>query len=370
MRTEYMHKMCCNYFEPFRGIKRNPNLKKIALCALKILSYLTIAIPIAVAMARKILHTRVSKIYGIDIEKIKNKPASLFTGPLGGIYNREFLNALSAGQPMELTEYDFNARADADEWNQVRDNYNAFLNRMDNKTLVDIPIEKTIHLIWIGPKPVPNDVLQVRKSWEKHHSQADGWTVKLWGNQEVENIIAKKRGQYPSVGSAWDAADKWAEKADIARYCILEEEGGLYTDTDLPCYGKVDELHAYSDFYVGLEQNDHPDDLLYVCNALIGARKGHPIIADCLKNLKPRQRFEANWAIIGRTGPGLVTDQIYKHLREDIANQTHRTLVMPPAYFYPLPFGSREMAKNVPGYGEKQVLPYSKGLHLWNLSWG
>jgi len=53
-RLEYMHKMCCNYFRPFKGITKTPSLAKIALCALKILSYLTLVIPMAVAITRRL----------------------------------------------------------------------------------------------------------------------------------------------------------------------------------------------------------------------------------------------------------------------------------------------------------------------------
>lgn len=287
-------------------------------------------------------------------------------GPLGGCFNANYLQALNANQPLQLTQSDIDKKGDKNEWKQVEANYIYFIEKLQltSPSHFEYRIPKKVHLVWIGPNPASQDVLDVKKSWEDHHL---GWEVKLWGNNESEKIVQEVAQEFPIVKEVWAKAVRWAEKADIVRYCVLYKEGGVYADTDLPCYGKVDEFHS-SDFYAGLEQNDHGNAILYVGNALIGAKAKHPIIIGCLEDLKPRKEGEDNWAIIGRTGPGLLTDQVYKSLRKDSEQGTKETLVLPPAYFYPLHSTSKDKAKD-PAFIKECVLKWSKGLHLWNLSW-
>lgn len=311
----------------------------------------------------------------------RSLPNGVFTGPLGGIYNRNYLEAMNAGQPNKiLTEKDIEAKGDRDRWFQMEYNYNAFCNRLlaakaTNQHQYQIP-EKA-HLIWLGSQP-GKDVLEVKESWKKHHP---GWEVKLWNDADAEALIEEVSKEFPSIKTVWDAAIQnahknsvYAEKADILRLCILWKHGGVYVDADLPCFGKVDDLHCYSNFYIAMEQNDHA--VIYTGNALIGAQAGHSIIRRAIENLKPRKKDEDTKDLLGRTGPGLLTDQAYYFLEQDEKNGTTNTLVLPPSYFYPYHSGlnwiltsgkvhdefKRKIAKD-------SVTPWSKGLHLWNMSW-
>ena len=292
---------------------------------------------------------------------------NLFKAPLGGIFNSNYYEALNCNQDSVQTKESIQKKGDSKEWFQMEANYNAFFERLkkgENNEEHQYKIPKEVHCIWIGNKPPSEDTLKVKESWEKHHP---GWKVKLWQNDEAEALIKEMREIFPKVGETWDKAVKFAEKADVLRYCILWKFGGVYSDTDLPCYGKVDDIHCYSDFYASIEQNDHA--VIYVGNALIGSKAKHPIIEDCLNNLKPRKEGEDNWAIIGRTGPGLLTDAVYKGLNKDIKDKTNDTLIFPPSYFYSLPSGMSPHAGNNKNFAPATVRPWTKGLHLWNLSW-
>lgn len=308
----------------------------------------------------------------VSLENLKEEgklsQSHLFAGPLGGIYTDNFYEALNAGQPIQIHQYDIAKRSA--EWSQVRSNYEDFCCKLKaNKTSPNYTyiIPKQIHLVWVGPSKPTADVMKVKDSWAQHHPE---WQVNLWGNEEVEEIINEYGQMFPAVKEAWNKAEKWAEKADIARYCILHKVGGIYADSDLPCYGKVDDLHCYADFYVAMEQNDHGSNIIYTGNALIGSKPGHGVLEYCLQNMKPKAACEDAWAIIGRTGPGLLTDAVYKELRKDIRCKTHETLVLPPSYFYPLHSGLKEVARNNPDIVDNSLQPWSKGVHLWNLSWG
>ncbi|WP_195155533.1 glycosyltransferase [Candidatus Protochlamydia phocaeensis] len=306
---------------------------------------------------------------GAYFKKVDPKEATqsqLIAGPQGGLYNKNYFDVLNANQPVSLTQSMIDNKVDSAQWDQMRANYIDFCARLERPSENTEPkIPKVIHLVWLGAPP-NEEVFRVRDSWIKHHPEQAGWQVKLWTNEDVGAIIEQKRREFPAVGKAWDVATKWAEKADIARYCILHEHGGLYADSDLPCYGPVDDLHDQTEFYAGIEENCHSLGIMYVGNALIGAKPGRAVMQRCLENLRPHKANEHPWAIIWRTGPGLLTNCVKDGLREDKRRQTHHTLVLPPAYFYPFHSSLREKAGENP---ESHVLSYTKGLHLWNLSW-
>ena len=75
------------------------------------------------------------------------------------------------------------------------------------------------------------------------------------------------------------------------------------------------------------------------------------------------------WDVLNRTGPGIVTEQAYIGLDQDARDGTHDTLVLPPSYFYPLSTDFRLACMTNPNIAKAMVLPWTKGLHLWNSSW-
>ncbi len=298
--------------------------------------------------------------------KFSFKIENLFIGPHGGIYNSDFLQALNAHQPAQMTRADLDKKDHT--WRQLEKNYSAFIDQLKSEPAQDqaaYKIPKKIHQIWLGSAP-KEEVKRVQASFEKFHP---GWEVKLWRDQDAKPLIDKMRVKFPNVGEAWDKASKWAEKADILRYCIIYEEGGTYADTDLPCYGAIDEIHAFSEFCVGMERNIHGNDEIFTGNAWISAKAGHPILEGCLKGLKPFTGSKDFWDILYRTGPGLLKTEVYKGLAKDEAEGTQKTLIMPPSYFYPLHTDYRHQAKQDPKFPTTKVLPWTKGLHLWDSSW-
>ncbi len=299
--------------------------------------------------------------------KIVESPL-LFQGPFGGTFNRNFLQTLNASQPHQISRQDLDKKDRY--WKQFEKNYDAFIQKVETAPAIPQPqfqIPKDAHLIWMGSEP-NEDVLQVKESWEKFHPSSKGWKVNLWDDTAAKPLIAEMRLKFPTVGAAWDRAEKWAEKADILRLCIMWKYGGTYIDTDLPCYGSIDEIHAFSEFCVGMERNVHAGgSQIFTGNAWISARPQHPIIEACLKALKPRVDGEDVWSIIDRTGPGVLTREVYKALEKDEDEGTQKTLVMPPSYFYPFHTDMRHI-KN-PRLAQATVEPWTKGLHLWDTSW-
>ncbi len=93
-------------------------------------------------------------------------------------------------------------------------------------------IPKKLHFIWVG-----NDDLMPRdciRSWEERHAD---WEIRLWGNKELEEnqwINTEHIDQLRTL-------KKWAAVADLMRYEILYEHGGVYVDADSFCLRPLDD---------------------------------------------------------------------------------------------------------------------------------
>lgn len=290
----------------------------------------------------------------------------LVKGPYDGLYESHFIKALNDNQSVTMTPLRISLRYDRKIWENVEANYNSFMTKMTTASPSDLSqspkIPHKIHLIWLG-KPPTEEVNSVVRSWKEQHPD---WSVQLWRNEDSEALISDIRRQFPNVGEAWDKAGHFAEKADILRYSIIYKEGGLYVDTDLPSFGHVRELHQFSDFYACIEETKYPR---MICgNAALAARPDHPLVKRFLEEIKPREKNENKWTIIQRTGPELISRILRDSLSKTCIEDT--PLILPPGYFFPLPYtrpdSSGPLSKNkaIP-----YVLPYSKGLHLWNGSW-
>lgn len=84
-------------------------------------------------------------------------------------------------------------------------------------------IPPVIHQVWIGQGAVPPSA----KAWEKH-AKAHGYGHFLWREKDLEEAgihenkafrAMLERGDYPGA-------------VDIARYLLVEQEGGIYLDCD------------------------------------------------------------------------------------------------------------------------------------------
>jgi hypothetical protein len=222
-------------------------------------------------------------------------------------------------------------------------------------------IPPIIHFIWLGSK-VPEKIQNVIDTWKECHP---GWTLKIWTDNEITSFPWQNR-------EAFDAARNakcWAEAADIWRYEILYQEGGIYSDTDVVCFKSFNDLITHTGFFAGQETNTVYDKSpLYVCNAVIGSKKGCPVMKTCMDNLVSRSKVKPNEnpraTILNRTGPILLTNSVKKTLSDE-------TLILPCSYVYPLPYFTdlrhKKMTQQI--IRSQFVEPESLAVHLWDASW-
>ena len=106
-------------------------------------------------------------------------------------------------------------------------------------------IPKIIHYCWFGRGEMPKSVQTCIASW---HNYMPDWEYRLWNE---DNFDIASAPQY--VREAYEAK-KYAFVSDYVRLWALEQEGGVYLDTD------VEVLHSFEPLlndiaFIGLEES-------------------------------------------------------------------------------------------------------------------
>jgi mannosyltransferase OCH1-like enzyme len=221
--------------------------------------------------------------------------------------------------------------------------------RKSNRNAIpETQIPKQIHQIWLGSK-LPEKYKKMQKSIIDLHP---GWKYKLWQDKDIENFKLENQ-------KAYDQADNYGEKSDIARYEILRRLGGLYLDMDVECLKPFDFLHDTFDFYGALEPlSRNTPTCLSVANAVIGSRAQHPILKECVNQIKEPEIDTKSWKTIlktvVKTGPVLLTRACYKH-KESLKKSG---IILPSEFF--TPSKTSLLTKDA---------PFRFCIHHWHHSW-
>ena len=154
-------------------------------------------------------------------------------------------------------------------------------------------IPKIIHQIWVGG-PVPEKYDEWRQSWQDMHPD---WEYKLWTDADIPSLHIHNRAIY-------DKAPDFAAKADVLKYEILYQFGGMYVDIDFECLQSFDGLHHRYNFYSGISN----ERTFAIALGLLGAAPGHPILKHCIEAARPKLLQ------MGRMGPGYFTARFFEAL--------------------------------------------------------
>lgn len=144
-------------------------------------------------------------------------------------------------------------------------------------------IPKTLHFVWLGPKPLPIKSIENIKSWVHYHPD---WKIKLWFDRPrplpvatAEEIIVNPERDLPHLAPFYHKSNNWAEKSDLLRYEFLFREGGIYVDHDVKCFRSFEPLiHQYALFFgLDLPYVSPLSSSVHPTNCLIGMKKDHPV---------------------------------------------------------------------------------------------
>jgi mannosyltransferase OCH1-like enzyme len=135
-------------------------------------------------------------------------------------------------------------------------------------------IPRTIHQIWIGPDPLPEDHGPWIESWKRHHPS---WEHRLWTEEDLPEDPIR-----PEILERLRAP---VERADILRLEILYRHGGVYLDADLECLRPLDDVLGDEDF-VGVCHKPGR-----ITNTAIAAVPKHPLLKRALREVRPMKTY-------------------------------------------------------------------------------
>jgi hypothetical protein len=205
-------------------------------------------------------------------------------------------------------------------------------------------IPKTLHFIWLGPKPFAKNAAYKVRGWIDLHP---GWKIKFW--TDVGQTAPDDRMEVHSFDAfplqelrdCYYRSDNFGERSEILRYAILLNEGGVYIDHDVQCLQPIDPLQETHDFFCGLDPLG-PTVLSSSVNPsphLLAATPQHPIVKVA------RKWLITHWDSLETQYPGSDPAAIYNRvqhrgfrslgigIREAHNRAGRKDAVFPPDFF-------------------------------------
>lgn len=180
-----------------------------------------------------------------------------------------------------------------------------------------------IHQCWLGG-PMPRRELALARSVQWMNNMA----YHFWTEANLHEL-----GLEP-----WQwQHDTHAGSTNLIRLVALHQMGGIWLDTDVECLRPLDKLLDYNAFFA-LDKHGVP------CNAIMGARAGHPWIKWLLDNLGDIRLKDAAWPC---------------HLIEQ--SPLDDVTVVPTGWLYPWSYDEPE--------DRSRITDQTLTAHYWNKSW-
>ena len=98
--------------------------------------------------------------------------------------------------------------------------------------VLDTPIPKIIHQLWIGNKPAPTKFMD---TWRDAHEPL-GFKYMFWNEKNISQNI-----DLAPVLQKLNSIEEINGKADVIRWLILQKFGGIFIDADSICIHPFDE---------------------------------------------------------------------------------------------------------------------------------
>lgn len=194
-------------------------------------------------------------------------------------------------------------------------------------------IPKIIHYIWVGGKPLSPLAERCLASWKTY---LPDYELRLWN--ELNSPM-----QHPYVIEMY-AQKKWAFVSDYIRFWALQNEGGIYLDTDMEVLQPLDPLivSVTKSGFVGSSRSGQIE------SSIIGAKPGASFIDRALHFYDTTQVYT-----IKDTSPLVLSKAI-------LESESDEVTIYPSNYFFPCEEGEYCGAK-------KLASAYTR--HHWSESW-
>jgi mannosyltransferase OCH1-like enzyme len=224
---------------------------------------------------------------------------------------------------------------------KVRKRYGSPASLSDGKRDVRHGIPGLLHRIWIGPRVFPpfKDLRWI-ESFEKENSD---FTPLVWKDADVRRLIAEKYPEYEQLYSGYRLN---IQRADLARYLVLYEYGGMYADLDMSAMRPVRELlenYPKKGFFSFVEivlsekrareigegepirkeghrrgWNEIPEDPERIASYAFLCAPGHPVMLEILKEAGRRAGLpvKRQYDVYYTTGPDLFTTVVHRCMHD------------------------------------------------------
>ncbi|XP_064637904.1 uncharacterized protein LOC135494083 [Lineus longissimus] len=221
-------------------------------------------------------------------------------------------------------------------------------------------ISKIIHQTWKN-----SSIPSMAKNWVKKWLRINpGWEYWFWSDDDCRTFIKTK---FPNYLQLYDGYDKSIQKADVIRYFILYEYGGIYADLDVEPLRPLHPITEKFPCVLSQEPDEHAKLLRpqflnefnqLACNAFMACRPHHPFFDYVIQNLESAQK-ESNITLF-RTGPAMISTVHAKYIKERskhiCENEDDKVIVAHPAMFTPT-FDTLQMKNIANKCAKKEVLP-------------
>lgn len=210
-------------------------------------------------------------------------------------------------------------------------------------------IPKVIHQTWKSDD-VPRKWLAAVESVKRAHP---GWGYTLWTDDAMN---AHVQNRHPELWPIYQGFERNIMRADVFRYVLMHDLGGLYCDLDYEFLRPF----PYGDAAVVVSQEfakDFGDDCDQIANYILASVPGHPLWQDVLAEIVANPPKTGVYTdVIDATGPGFLSRVFYAKRYEGVV-VTPKPALSPTRLHSPL---------------ERKILlnsGVSYGMHLGSGSW-
>lgn len=198
---------------------------------------------------------------------------------------------------------------------------------------------------------------EIPKRWEHtvaaSRAMHRGWDYELWTNERSRRYVAE---HHPEMAKTFNEYERDIMRADVIRYVVMHDFGGVYCDLDYEFIRPYD--YTGADLVIAKEfDRDYGDNRDIVAGFLLASAPGHDFWVDVLRELIDNPPVTGTYHdVVKATGPGFLTRVFYAN-----AEKYEGVRVEPRPVFSPY---------RMRGRNERQVLLNSGVTHGIHHAWG
>lgn len=174
-----------------------------------------------------------------------------------------------------------------------------------------MPIPRIIHQLW-KTDDIPARWRSAVASVRRYHP---GWEYRLWTDPEIDRYVREK---HPDFHPIFAGFERGIMRADVFRYILMSDLGGLYCDLDFeflrPYEHDGAEVILSHEFSIA-----YGDEINQIANYVFASAPGHPLWGDLLAELKANPPSTSTYLdVVAATGPVFLTRVFGSHAYQGV----------------------------------------------------